>query len=298
MEMSASILIFFALSPLFGIFLGTFASHLNGISLASFFPNIIGVALGAPLIFLAQKNFGMVSKYIFFITVVILILLGMSFLSPGDQGVHRWISIGSLHFNVAMACTPFLLYSIHYYFDRNQAFAFTLMALISVIFILAPDAGEAISFAGGALTILILKKSLGKMVRVLGAGALSLAAVLAYLRPDPLLAVAQVERILHLIVETGFLGVLAVILSILCLFAPLLFAQLKLIKNRERAIIFTVYFILNFAVTEIGNFPVPVIGAGMGPVLGWYLLVALVLMPPDHQYQTLYQVGIGVPSSD
>jgi hypothetical protein len=38
---------------------------------------------------------------------------------------------------------------------------------------------------------------------------------------------------------------------------------------------FIVYLMAAFAVTEIGNFPVPVIGAGASAILGWYLMLLL-----------------------
>jgi hypothetical protein len=36
-----------------------------------------------------------------------------------------------------------------------------------------------------------------------------------------------------------------------------------------------VYFTATIAVTELGDFPVPVVGAGAGPVLGWYSLLGI-----------------------
>lgn len=35
------------------------------------------------------------------------------------------------------------------------------------------------------------------------------------------------------------------------------------------------YLLASFIVTFIGNFPVPVFGAGAGPVLGWYALLGI-----------------------
>jgi hypothetical protein len=35
------------------------------------------------------------------------------------------------------------------------------------------------------------------------------------------------------------------------------------------------YFLASFVVPFVGNFPVPVFGAGAGPVLGWYALLSV-----------------------
>jgi hypothetical protein len=35
------------------------------------------------------------------------------------------------------------------------------------------------------------------------------------------------------------------------------------------------YLLASFVVTFVGNFPVPVFGAGAGPVLGWYALLSV-----------------------
>ncbi|HVX94676.1 MAG TPA: hypothetical protein VHK47_07185 [Polyangia bacterium] len=87
-----------------------------------------------------------------------------------------------------------------------------------------------------------------------------------WLRPDPLPAVDHVERILGLAWSSGALTTAAALAAIGALFVSLPIA---------RAPTAGLYLGVAFAVTFLGNFPVPVLGAGAGPVLGWYALAAL-----------------------
>jgi hypothetical protein len=41
------------------------------------------------------------------------------------------------------------------------------------------------------------------------------------------------------------------------------------------ALAIAAYFLGTLAVTEWGNYPVPVMGAGAGPVLGWYAALGI-----------------------
>ena len=41
-------------------------------------------------------------------------------------------------------------------------------------------------------------------------------------------------------------------------------------SSRLLAAMFATYTVAALVVTELGHFPVPVMGAGAGPVLGWY----------------------------
>ena len=88
-------------------------------------------------------------------------------------------------------------------------------------------------------------------------------------------------KALHLIGNSGLIGVAAIIISIGSVLAPVGGEILWNVgKERASAILplaFFGYLIAQFAVTEIGFFPVPVLGAGASPVIGWYLMAGLIL---------------------
>jgi hypothetical protein len=106
-----------------------------------------------------------------------------------------------------------------------------------------------------------------------------LGALLTWLRPDPLGAVPHVERILHLASSQGLPWLLAALMAVGWLLVPVVHGSVWLHKARSEsapvATALALYLGATFAVTELGNFPVPVLGAGAGPVLGWYSALAI-----------------------
>ncbi|WP_224371240.1 hypothetical protein [Hyalangium versicolor] len=95
-------------------------------------------------------------------------------------------------------------------------------------------------------------------------------------------AVPHVERILHLAADAGALWLVATLLAAAALLVPAVHHAVQLFSRKSEAAplvaTLAVYFGLTFVVTELGAFPVPVLGAGAGPVLGWYSLLGLSLL--------------------
>jgi hypothetical protein len=58
------------------------------------------------------------------------------------------------------------------------------------------------------------------------------------------------------------------------LLAPMIVARARGGAAGALALAFIVYLLAAVAATFCGNYPVPVMGAGAGPVLGWYAMAA------------------------
>lgn len=96
------------------------------------------------------------------------------------------------------------------------------------------------------------------------------------MQPDPLAPVDATERILRLVASNGPVWLGGAALAGIALFAP--FAQsLGDRRTASLGLAAALYLATSFAVTFVGNFPVPIFGAGAGPVLGWYAWLALAL---------------------
>jgi cell division protein FtsW (lipid II flippase) len=258
------------LSCLPAILVGAWAAHLNGVSYLAFLPNLVALAFG--ILFSAFTGRRLQANHHQSGIIAASLALGVvacSFLSPGIEGVHRWIKIGPLFLNASMAFSPLILYGIAVAARKGIALPAGLAIATSALHILQPDAGQAIAFAVGAIAIFLLTPGIARSYRVLVSGALSLEAVLAVHRFDPLKPVDHVERILHLITGTGPLLAGIGLLAIALLFLPLVWPPRSTLP-----ITFASYLLAQFAVTELGNFPVPVIGAGAAGVLGWGFMVS------------------------
>jgi hypothetical protein len=116
-------------------------------------------------------------------------------------------------------------------------------------------------------------------------------AAAAYFRPDPLAPVPYVERVFQLAFAGGPASLFAVLVCAASLSIP--FATDAPAERKTLAFAFLAYFICCFAVNQLGNFPVPVLGAGAGPVLGWFL--ALVFLPESaRNFQSTASSGSAV----
>jgi hypothetical protein len=263
---------YFLVIPFLVVCLSTFIAHQSGVSYTAFLPNLIGIILGTLIVIYESAR---LKSRSFILSLFILILFILSLFSSGMDNVHRWVSIGPLNLNVAMAFTPIILYEIFIGLNAYHYYSYLLAIITSFLFILQPDAGLATSFASAVIFLVISKKNLSLISRLVVGFVLSLLVLLSWLRHDPLPAVAHVESILLLFGHLGRLGIFVAIFSFCALIAPFL-SIFIFGKNKELAISFLIYFIMSFVVTAFGHFPVPVFGAGVSSVIGWYFLLAFV----------------------
>jgi len=250
--------------PLPALLAGVWISHLAGIPVMAFATNFAGLAIGI----LLALSFRRVSDAgLTWAAIVALVVLAATFAFAGIDGVHRWIRIGPIGLNASMAFAPILLAAVAL---RGRSGMIVFLGA-TVLHLLQPDAGQGTATAL-ACGFLFLKTETG--LRRLTLLAIAVAgAVATWFRPDPLGAVPQVERILHLAAAQGMFANMTALVSSLLLLVPFVMAQ---IKSRDiLAGAFVLYFVAQFVVTELGNFPVPVIGAGAAGVIGWYVALGL-----------------------
>jgi hypothetical protein len=115
--------------------------------------------------------------------------------------------------------------------------ALGLVTVTQLLHAAQPDAGQALAFLLGVLVLFGGARSLSTGWKVAGCGLAAMGVALACAGAAPLDAMPHVERIVHL----------------------------------------AAYFLGALAVTQWGNYPVPVMGAGAGPVLGWYAALGILL---------------------
>jgi len=211
---------------------------------------------------------------------VALLLLAATLLFPGLEEVRRWLVVGSVRLNASTAVTPWLLLAVGVFLARARpVLAFSVATVTQALHFAQPDAGQAIAFSAGTSALFVATRSVASGWRLAGVMVTCLGALLTWLRPDPLSAVPHVERILHLASAQGLPWLLAALMAVGWLLVPLVHGSVWLHRARSEsapvAMALALYLGATFAVTELGNFPVPVLGAGAGPVLGWYFALAI-----------------------
>lgn len=264
------------ISPLAGLLFGMLITYLNNFPINIFTSNFVAIALGMPLAMLIGSRIQEIPSYL--LLMAGLLLMSLSLFSESTEGVNRWVHIGSISLNIAMITTPLFLYIITNVLDHKKRLVFTLSLLF--IFILQPDAGQATAFSAASILIFLFNKKSSSSFRYISSMIFILAAVIAWYQPDTLPAVMQVESIVQLALNMGVWGIVGLALAIGILIAPILFRILskELTVNDEDYLLSLaciVYFVTQIVVTGIGNFPVPIMGAGAAPMLGWYLILGM-----------------------
>jgi hypothetical protein len=202
------------------------------------------------------------------ITAVAVVLLLATLVAGGVQGVHRWIRIGALTIHVASLSIPLVLVELDRILrDARLAIAFGVMLTVAAILAIQPDAGQATAFAGsGALLLAVHRKR--SRVAVAGMLALLTLAGLSFLRSDPLAPVPHVEEIAIRIARQGAAWAAAVVVALILPIVPFIVRTKRASTSAGLAV--AAYLALVTAASCWGNFPVPILGYGMSPILGYF----------------------------
>jgi len=193
--------------------------------------------------------------------------LAATFLYPGQEGVHRWIDVGPLHVNAAAALLPAAVVALATLADRR--WSWVAAAGMLGLLVLQPDASQAAALGAGMIVVLASLRA-PTLVRAGGAAATVLAVVAACLRPDPLVPVPEVEGIVALAWRWS---PVAAAVAVALLAATVLYPLRLAGRGRPftPALALAACCAVQAVAPAFGAFPVPLVGIGMSPVLGFWL---------------------------
>ena len=195
--------------------------------------------------------------------------LVLPFVNQGMEGVHRWISIGAVKLNVAMIVLPMILLELYQVLKiRGLTYAGVSAFIILLVLFFQPDASQLTGFAIPVMIMLSLNTR-SKKIRFLITGVSVLFIVLSWIRLDHLPPVNYVERILVMVADMGWIWFVSGVISLAILPAPFLLLPPKNAVSVSRYI--GCYYIVILLSTLFGNFPVPLMGYGISPIVGYYL---------------------------
>lgn len=205
--------------------------------------------------------------------VLALGFLGATWLDPGLQGVHRWVMLGPVRVHAGALVLPFVLATLAGLERAGRRRAFALLAVAAALVLaLQPDAAQATAFVAGCVVLLLPRRPAEgrawiRLVPLLALGGLS------WLRRDPLAPVPQVEGIVGLAAEVGSGWGVAAVASLLLLPVPF-FAAREPGDGRAGLAIGT-YVAVTILAAALGHFPVPVLGQGASPIIGYFAALGL-----------------------
>ena len=253
------------------IAIGVLAMYQNHVPVAIWGQNIGCLILMSviSLFMITHKCNNTGNRYNQLLLPVAIIALILTFANQGMDGVHRWISIGAVKLNVAMIVLPVILLELYKVLKiRGLTYAGVSALIILLVLFFQPDASQLTGFAIPTMIMLSLNTR-SKKIRFLITGVSVLFIVLSWIRLDHLPPVDYVERILMMVADMGGIWFVSGIISLAILPAPFLLSPPKNAVSVSRYI--GCYYIVILLSTLFGNFPVPLMGYGISPIVGYYL---------------------------
>lgn len=261
-----NIIPYFFMCP--AIFIGMIAMRSYGVSSSIWIQNIIIWILGSILgfVFFTNTKQNQFSKMI---GPTIIVLLIVPFWFNGTDGIHRWIQIGPLNFYVASIFLPILLiYLWKRLGNKHYIYVTGLNFVVLAILLFQPDAGQVTAFAC-ATTILFWNKLNNKLLNLLNLTINTTTVILSWIFLDDLAAVPYVEHIIFLVKDMGVFWFILGLLSLLLLLFPFFFYR----KVTTISLTLGIYFLVMMFVTFFGHFPMPIMGYGISPIIGYLIAV-------------------------
>jgi cell division protein FtsW (lipid II flippase) len=230
------------------------------------------VLLGLISYFVVSNKFNIRTSKFYGISILISVLfIILTFMSPSMNGVHRWVSIEIIRFNVSMIVLPITIIALWKLSQiKSLWLAIVATITISILLLIQPDASQLTGFAI-PMIVMLCSKTDKKLLRSFIVGILSPLIILSWVFLDNLEAVSYVERIVSLLANMGLIWLALGIISLVILPIPFILFPPKNLKLPSICV--GLYFIIIIISTFFGNFPVPLMGYGISPIIGYFIAI-------------------------
>lgn len=268
-----------ACAPLPALMIGIVAMRQLGVSGAAWSTNIAAAAFGVVIWSVGRRlpPLRRHSSRALLATVSIATIL-LPFASEGMLGVHRWVSVAGLRLHASAIAAPLIILCVAAAAAHRISSALAIGATGAFILALQPDAAQATSLAA-ACAVVLVRAQMKPRKALLSVALLVVASVAAFVRHDPLPPVAHVEGIFDVVSSRGPGPAATATVALLLVPVPFFVAWHR--DRRPMALALGVYIAMTLLAPAWGTFPVPIMGYGASPILGYFIALA---------------VGIGGPS--
>ncbi len=262
------------LSALPSVLSGSLIMYICGTSINIYIQNIIYLILFSALAgTYISKKFVIKQSVCYLITVINILLLFSSLIFNGISGVHRWVNIGPIALNIAFIAVPILLICIYIFSNSGHLqTCYSLILSIAVILFLQPDASMLTAFFMALIPF--YRSNRNKFWKYSWILLLILSGV-SWIRTDTLEPVSYVEDILIIAINISWGYLFCFLFSFGVLLWPF-FKRNNCKQYREISTSLGLFFLCLIVSTLFGNFPVPLIGYGISPIIGYLASVSYV----------------------
>jgi len=253
------------------IIIGAVAMKFNNIPTSIYIQNILCFVMLGVVYFFMQKSKYKIHKIEPLVFIIIsLVVLVFTFISSGLEGVHRWVSVGPIQLYASAIVVPIIIINLWSLLQEGKIMmAIISIMCVSVILTLQPDASMMTAFS--VSSIILSWNKIKNFSRFLVTVFLSGLTVVTWIFLDGLEPVSYVEGIFKLVIDMGILGLILGVISLAVLIIPFLIFPPK--KNKIVSICFGIYFIIILISNVFGNFPVPLMGYGISPIIGYFISI-------------------------
>lgn len=256
------------------VVIGAIAMSANNIASINFILNIVCLLIG-----------WLISCYVIYkhskirksrtnginIIIFILVLYILTFIDSGMDDVHRWLSIGPINLYISSICGPILIIELWILIkNNNDLLAGVITVIVAVLLVLQPDASQLTAFAIPMMIVLFIKINNRKLSYFI-IGILIFLVIISWMFLDSLPPVIYVEEILGLVMDMGLAWSILGIISLIILPMPFFFISNENERILSRCI--GLYFVIIILTTFFGNFPVPLMGYGISPIISYLMAI-------------------------
>jgi hypothetical protein len=206
----------------------------------------------------------------YWMTIVSIAVLLWTLASHGVDGVHRWVFLGGLGLHASAIVAPLLLALVAR--APGPYLAIATAVATAIILALQPDAAQASAFAAGCAVLLLRDPKFGPREITGGLVALIGCVLVSLVRPDPLTPVRHVEGIFEVVSARGAAWTLLATVVLLLLPMPYFLTWSR--RRRSLTLALGVYVAMVAIAPAWGTFPVPIMGYGVSPILGYFIALA------------------------
>lgn len=250
------------------VLIGAITMYFNNVPAVIWGQNI-GVALVGGIVsyFILRKKHNCNNIYVLWISII---LLFFTYFNIGLEGVHRWISIGPIKLYVSSIVMPILIIVIHKLINNKSVSSYIAIGLASVIMFIQPDASQLTGFSV-AIIIILLSKLRKKLITYILISIMIILSVFLWINLDTLKPVDYVENIIFMVTDLGYLWIILCFISLIMLIIPFILFPPR--NFRVLSITIGIYYLVILGSTFFGNFPVPLMGYGISPIIGYYISI-------------------------
>jgi cell division protein FtsW (lipid II flippase) len=211
------------------------------------------------------------------VLLLVSMLLGLAacFAFSEAENPSRWLKLGGIRLYLSAAVLPMALYvfaRLHWRLQFSAYANVVLMLAFAALLALQPDLSQLIAFDLAALFI-VWHRAGGLVLKVGISVVLGLLCYWCWQQPDPLQPVPYVEGVIQLAKSAGIFAMLAAVVSVALIPIGLFYVGIK--HNAPELMPIALYYIVIMICAYLGMTPMPLMGFGAGPVLGYFLSLGM-----------------------